>query len=86
MNKKIDVFETLREFKQRFPVEIYVCSRCKKLTKNPYVCEECGQQSRNLFEEFDENYKFIIKEQGEEIHSIFKPIEPKKGLKDEREQ
>lgn len=80
----LEIFETLRDFKKKFPVQMYICSRCGQITTNPYICNNCGQQSKNLFEEFDNNYKFIIKENSNEVQSIFRPIELKNGLDKKR--
>lgn len=60
---------------------MYVCSRCKKLTINPYQCTNCGNQSNN-FLLTDETMSYKIEESGLS-ERIFKPIEL---LKETRER
>lgn len=68
-----EVFETQREFNNKFPNKMYVCSRCGALTNNPYQCRECENQSNNFIYE-DQTYKYRIIENGK-AEQIFKPIE-----------
>lgn len=72
---KAEVFETRREFNNKFPSQAYFCSRCGEMTTSPFYCIECGQQSNGIFKETNSTYKYIIKEESEEISEIFKPIE-----------
>lgn len=74
-------FETAREFNNKFPSKIFICSRCKKLTVNPFICYHCGEQSNNLFE--GDRYHYNIKDKSKDIITIFKPIELIKENKDE---
>lgn len=69
----VEIFETRREFNKKFPSKLYVCSRCGKMIANPYHCTLCGWQANGLFK--DLNYRYIIKEESEEISEIFEPIE-----------
>lgn len=73
----IEEFETLREFRKKFPSKFYICCWCKKLTPNPYICINCGKQSNQLFGK--DTYKYLIKSEHNEVQQIFKPIELEKG-------
>lgn len=66
-------FKTEREFNNKFPTKMYICSRCGSLTDNPYQCRECENQSNN-FTLIDESYQYTILENGK-TELIFKPIE-----------
>ena len=66
-------FKTEREFNNKFPTKMYICSRCGSLTDNPYQCRECENQSNN-FALIDESYQYTILENGK-TELIFKPIE-----------
>ena len=69
----IHIFNTQREFNNKFPTKMYICSRCGSLTYNPYQCRECQNQSNN-FALSDKTYKYVILENGK-TEQIFKPIE-----------
>jgi len=66
-----EVFNTEREFNNKFPNKMYICSRCGSLTDNQYQCRECENQSNNFVYE---NYKYRILE-NDKAEQIFKPIE-----------
>ena len=68
-----EVFETQREFNNRFPTKMYICSRCGALTDNPYQCRQCFNQATN-FALTDKAYKYTILETGIK-EEIFTPIE-----------
>ena len=68
-----EVFETQREFNNKFPTKMFICSRCGALTTNPYQCGECGNQANN-FALTEKTYQYTILETGK-TEQIFKPIE-----------
>lgn len=69
----VDEFETIRDFNEKFPSKIFICSKCNSLVPDPYQCNTCGCQSNNfLFS--DKSYSYIIKGQNQ-ISTIFRPIE-----------
>ena len=68
-----EVFKTQREFNNKFPSKIYICSNCKSLTGDPFQCPNCGNQSNSL--PFKQNtYTYQIEETGK-TETIFTPIE-----------
>ncbi len=73
----VDVYETRREFNQRFHDGIYICSWCKSFTADPNICIRCGNQANQLLTA--NTYKYIIKEESEEVNQIFRPIELEGG-------
>lgn len=73
----MDEFETIRDFNIKFPSKIYICSKCKNMTTNPYQCNCCDNQSNN-FIFTTETYTYKILETNT-THQIFKPIELEKG-------
>ena len=75
---KIEVFETQRDFNNKFPSKFYICSCCGKIVIDKYTCNYCGWRADGLFKTFGKGYKFIIEEEGIE-HEIFKPLELMKG-------
>ena len=68
-----DIFNDRFDFDLKFKSGIYQCSYCGRITPNPYICISCGKQANQLFS--SKTYKFIIKNESEEIQQIFKPIE-----------
>lgn len=72
---EIEVFETQREFNNKFPSGIYICSNCGKMTPYKYYCMYCGSRADGLFKTFNKGYKYIIKEVSSEVQEIFQPIE-----------
>jgi len=68
-----EVFETQREFNNKFPTKMFICSRCGALTTNPYQCRECENQANN-FALTEKTYKYTILESGK-TEQIFRPIE-----------
>lgn len=44
----MDVFNSEREFYNKYPSRLYVCSECNRLSPNPYFCWECGEQANKL--------------------------------------
>jgi hypothetical protein len=73
--KNIETFETKREYNNKFPSRIFICFSCKNFTASPYFCKECGAQANGLFKDTNKTYKYIIKEESEELNEIFIPIE-----------
>lgn len=69
-------FETQRDFRNKFPSKLYICSRCSSLTTDPIICTSCENQSNNFLYE-DNAYKYTIKETGTTVQ-IFRPIELEK--------
>lgn len=67
----MEVFNTIREFKNKFPSGLYICPKCGAMTNDKYVCSKCNNQSNNLFYK---GYEYEIKETNT-IETIFKPIE-----------
>lgn len=77
-----EIFETQREFNNKFPTKMYICSRCNSLTDNPYQCRQCENQSNNFI--YAENtYKYTILE-SDITEQIFKPIELLKGVNNDK--
>lgn len=77
-----EVFQTQREFNNKFPSKIYICSKCGSMTTNPYQCVTCESQSNN-FVYIENTYKYKILETNKE-EVIFKPLETmEKGKEDE---
>jgi len=74
-SKNFETFETKREFNKKFSSKIFICSNCGTMTPNEFYCTECGQQANGLFKDTNDTYKYIIKEESEELIEIFKPIE-----------
>lgn len=75
LESRAEVFETRREFNNRFPSKLFLCSKCKTMTAGPFICKECGHQANGIFKDINDTYKYIIKEESEELIEIFKPIE-----------
>lgn len=69
----IHEFNTRREFNSKFPGKVYYCFWCKQMTTDPNVCSFCGKQANVLFKE--NVYQYIIKEESNQVITIFKPIE-----------
>lgn len=79
----IEEFEDYRQFRKRFPSLIYKCCWCGYLTTNPYICDNCGNQSNTLF---SDTYQYRIKTIHPEVQQIFRPIELEKGKENANEQ
>lgn len=75
--EKVEIFPNIREFKKKFKSGLYICSWCKKMTTNPYICINCGKQSNQLFSKT--TYRYQILSEHKDIQQIFKPIELEKG-------
>lgn len=73
----MEEFKTIRDFNNKFPSKIYICSKCKNMTTNPYQCTCCDNQSNN-FIFASEAYTYKILETNT-VQQIFKPIELEKG-------
>ena len=76
MQETFEIFETQRQFNNKFPSKLYTCSKCGTLTDNPYLCITCKNQSNNFFLT-EHTYKYKILETGI-TEEIFKPIELQK--------
>ena len=72
-------FESEREFRNKYPSGLYICSFCEKLTPFRYFCINCKSRADGLFKTFGKGYQYIIKEFGSEIYEIFTPIERRKN-------
>lgn len=77
---KTEIFETEREFNNKYPSKLYICSNCNKLTPNKLICINCGWRADGLFKTNGQGYKYIIKEISSEEKEIFKPVEIIKEL------
>ena len=72
----MEEFKTIRDFNNKFPSKIYICSKCKNMTTNPYQCTYCDNQSNNFFASETYTYKIL---ETNTVQQIFKPIELEKG-------
>ena len=82
---KYEEFNSRREYINKYPSGIYICSYCKNPTPNPYICPYCGGQANKLIHN-EETYRYLIKGEQKEIQQIFKPVELiKEGEKKENE-
>lgn len=70
----VDVFETIREFNNKYPSKFYICSNCGTLTQNKYNCQKCNWRADGLLKTMNNGYKYTILETGL-TEEIFKPIE-----------
>lgn len=73
MEEQIEKFKTRREFDNKYPSKIYVCSRCGEWIGDRYNCKFCGETSNKLFLSSDKLYRYQIAEESPRI--IFQPIE-----------
>ncbi len=71
---EVEEFETEREFKKKFPVNMYSCPMCNKIVTSPIYCRFCGFRADGFFKTLDQGYKYRIKENGNEEIEIFRPI------------
>lgn len=86
----IMVFETTKDFKEKFPSGKYKCSACEGITTDAQECNSgveigkgknksvCNWKTYGLFRDMGKGIKVLIKEHIEEIPkpiTIFKPIE-----------
>ena len=65
------IYETQREFNNKFPSQVYFCPNCKSVTSNKYQCEFCNFQSNNIA---NLNFEYEIKELNLQ-EKILPPIE-----------
>ena len=72
---QVETFETRREFKKRFPSKLYICSNCGGMTASPDECFNCNWSANCLLKTMEKGYRYIIKEESENINEIFTPIE-----------
>lgn len=77
----VETFKDYREFNNKFPSKIYICSRCGNMTTNPHFCMSCENQANN-FVFIDKTYTYKIIETNN-VEQIFKPLEMEKGKEDE---
>jgi DNA-directed RNA polymerase subunit RPC12/RpoP len=80
-----DIFNTEREFNNKFPNKLYICSNCGQLTDNRYTCSRCGWRADGLFKTMGNGYKYTIAETGI-TEEIFLPIELYKQERNEQWQ
>lgn len=71
-------FKSQREFNNRFPTGMYICSNCSELTTDRYTCTKCGWRADGLLKTWGKGFKYTILETGI-TEEIFKPIELLKG-------
>ncbi len=76
------VFDSIKDFKKRFPSGVYTCPSCDKESKNPYECDQpkCDWKVYGLLGDLGKGIKVIIKDKFLEHpvpENIFKPIETK---------
>lgn len=69
-----EVFSTQREFNNRFPSKMYICSNCGELSEDKYTCRKCHWRADGLLKTWGKGYKYTILETGI-TEEIFKPIE-----------
>ena len=69
-----ETFKTQREFNNKFPTKMYICSNCGQLSDNKYYCSRCQWRADGLFRTMNRGYKYKILETGV-TEEIFKPIE-----------
>lgn len=65
-----EYFETEREYRDKYPSEVYKCYRCKKLTIDPNICTQCGAQANILF---GDTYRYKVGDK--DVLQIFIPVE-----------
>ena len=75
----MEIFQTQREFNNKFPSGLFICPACKKLTSNRYQCESCNFQSNNIA---NLNFEYEIKELNLK-NKILPPIETLKGKRND---
>jgi len=75
MKLNVEIFETRREFNNKFPSKLYICSTCGSMITDTLICPQCNWMSNGLFKTMGNGYQYIIKEESDEIFEIFKPIE-----------
>lgn len=76
----VHMFDTLADFKAKFPSGKYVCPSCEKESTDPYKCTQpdCDWKAYGLFGTAGKGIKVVIKDMFLEhpvAQSIFKPIE-----------
>lgn len=69
-----ETFNTQREFNNRFPTKMYICSNCGELTDDKYNCSKCNWRADGLLKTWNKGYRYTILETGI-TEEIFKPIE-----------
>ena len=75
----IEVFKTQREFNNKFPSKIYICSNCGKMTTDKMNCNYCGWRADGLLKTWGKGYKYIIEELSPEVQEIFRPLETRRN-------
>ena len=83
---EFEIFETQREFANRFPSKIFLCPHCDGFSTNPYQCNSqkemgnkfCDWKAHGFFRTLGRGYRFTIKQtflDNPIIDEIFMPIE-----------
>lgn len=81
-----ETFNTQREFNNKFPTKMFICTNCGQLTDDKYTCSKCGWRADGLLKTWGKGYKYTILETGV-TEEIFKPIELlKEGAKNDKEK
>ena len=85
----IDVYDTMQDFKNKFPSGKFICPACEHISTDPETCNSgkeiskgkiCDWKSWGLFGTAGKGYKFIIKNDFLNrpiVWDIFKPKELK---------
>ena len=96
LEKDIVIFNTLDEFRKKFPSHKFRCPICGGVSTDPQTCDSgkemekgkiCDWKSYGLFGTMGKGYGFIIKDDFLEyavIYDIFRPIELE-GIENEKE-
>lgn len=71
---KIEIIQTIREFNNKFPSKLFICSNCNQLINDKYTCNKCNWRADGLLKTMDKGFKYKILETGI-TEEIFKPIE-----------
>ena len=74
-----ELFKTQKDFDEKYPSKLYICSFCGSLSHDRYKCDKCNFRADGLFKTMDKGYSYTVEETGI-TEEIFRPIE----LTDER--
>ena len=75
---ELEVFKTYREFFQKYPSRMYLCSCCGYMTNNRFNCPRCGYRADGLLKTMEKGLRYRIESLNRE-EEIFKPVELEKG-------
>ncbi len=74
----MEIFNSYREFFNKYPSRMYVCSYCGYMTNNRFDCSRCGFSARGLLKTMNKGLIYKI-EKLDRTEEIFKPVELEKG-------